>query len=198
MDQNQAKPEHETATLSEKSKNPLLIPFLIALVGVILTVSTLFLPFATATPEYREYLLASPDDYYAEEIGMTKRDAVNISLFEFWRMYAAAYRLGLSETIALVCLIIISVFAGFVLLTLLFVVLKKATPAIIFDILSFAVLRLIRWDFSDRGVLPDSMHDWGIASLIAYVGMIIVIVGALLLLIAKVKAKRAAMACISE
>ena len=125
MDQNQAKPKHETATLSEKSKNPLLVPFLIALVGVILTVSTLFMPFATATPEYREYLLTSPDDYYAEEIGMTRSDAVNISLFEFGRMYAAAYRLGFSETIALACLIIISAFAGFVLLTLLFVVLRQ-------------------------------------------------------------------------
>lgn len=174
----------------EQNKNKLLIPFVVTLVGALMLLATLFLPFASATEDYRERLQKHPDSMYAEEISMTNEDAVNISLFEFGRMYAAAADMGISKGIAIVCLVLLSVFAILVILTALFSALKKPIAAIIFNLLSFGTFLAIKWDFADRGVLPSSRYDWGIAQVACYIGVIAGMAGAILLLTARIKEKR--------
>ena len=182
--------KEEATVQPERNKNPMLIPFVIALIGSLLLIATLFLPFSSATEEYREHLQKYSEEMYAEEINMTNGDAVNLSLFEFGRMYAAAADLGMFKSIAVACLVIIAAFALFVILTALFAVLKKPVAALIFNLLSFGVFRLIKWDFEDRGVLPSSSYDWGFAEFACYIGIAIVVVGTILLLVAKLKSKR--------
>ena len=84
----------------------------------------------------------------------------------------------------------IAAFAVFALLTLLFSILRKSIPVIVFNILTFAVLRLIIWDFEDRGVISNSRYDWGIAQYIGYIGIAIVILVAVSLLFVKMKDKK--------
>ena len=84
----------------------------------------------------------------------------------------------------------IAAFAVFALLTLLFSILRKSIPVIVFNILTFAVLRLIIWDFEDRGVISNSRYDGGIAQYIGYIGIAIVMVGAVALLVVKKKDRR--------
>ena len=80
--------------------------------------------------------------------------------------------------------------AFFVLLTLLFSILRKAIPVIIFDLLTFVVFRIIQWDFEDRGVISNSKYDGGIALYIGYIGVVIVMAGAVTLLVMKIKNKK--------
>ncbi|MBQ4648519.1 MAG: hypothetical protein IJB76_05095 [Clostridia bacterium] len=185
MDKNQ-----KNALQSEKNKNSLLIPFVIALIGALLLVATIFLPFASATEEHQEYLQKHSEEMYAEEINMTNEDAVTISIFEFGRIYAAAISLERYVDIAIACLIVIVGFALLVALTTLFAVLKKAIITLIFNLLSFGAFQIIKWDFEDRGVLPSSSYDFGIAQYACYVGIIAVMVGAVALLVAKIKNKK--------
>lgn len=190
MEEKSMEEKNNTALQSVGSKNNLLLPFIAALIGSLMLILTLFLPFASAKDEYKEYLQEYSDKMYAEEINMTNGEAVHISLFEYGRMYAAAADLGMAESIAIACLVIISAFALFAILTTLFSVLKKPIAAIIFDLLAFGVFLLIKWDFRDRGVLPSNRYDWGIAEFICYIGIAVVIVGSILLLIAKIKNKK--------
>lgn len=174
------------------------LPLLIAVVGSLLLLAVLFLPFASATKENKEVLLVYADEMYASEIDMTNKDAVNISLLEFGRIYIAAAREGLYKDIAIICLVIIAVFALFAVLTVLFCSLRKPIASIIFDILSFAAFKLLMFDFKDRGVIVNNNYDFGFAEIICYLGTVIVIVGAILLIIEKVKAKKSAKTSVSE
>lgn len=173
-----------------KNKN-LLYPALVAIVGSLLLLITLILPFASASEEHKERLMSYPESMYSQEANMTNEDAVNISLVEFIKIDFAAIEVGVSEGTAIANMVVIIAFITFATLVLLFSILKKPIPALIFDIISFAVLQLIRFDFEDRGVIPSSSYDWGIAQIICYLGIVITAVGAVLLLIAKIKNKNA-------
>lgn len=174
--------------MEEKLKQ---LGFFVTLIGALLLVIAIFSPFAAATEDYKEYLQSYPDEMYAKEINMTNKDAVNISLFEFGRMYAAAAQEDIMKEIAIFYLVIILVFALFVILTLLFSVLRKPIAAIIFNLLSLGVFHLMVWDFEDRGLISGNRYTQGISSIICYIGTAIVMVGAIVLLIAKIKLKKA-------
>lgn len=167
-----------------------LYPFLAMLIGSLMLVVTLFIPFASATEDYKESLEEYFDSMYVEELNMTNEEAINISLFEFARIYSVAAEMGMSKSVSIACIVIIAAFGVFALLTLLFSALKKPIPAIVFNLLAFVVFRITKWDFEDRGVIPNSNYDWGIAQYICYIGVIVVVVGAVALLVVKIKDKK--------
>lgn len=150
----------------------------------------LFLPFASATDDFRERLMSSPDYVYSEAADMRNRDAVNLSLAEFIKIDSAAINMGMSSATATANMVVIIAFAGFAALTLLFSILKKPIPALIFDIISLAAIQLIKFDFEDRRVIPSSLYDWGAANIICYIGIAAAAAGAALLLIFKIMDKR--------
>ena len=168
----------------------LLFPLLVTVLGSILLITTVFLPFASATDNHKEYLEKYSDTLYVEEFDMTKEDAIDISLFEFLRMYSILAEKGIHKSISIACVVIISIFAGFSLLTLIFSVFKKAIPTLIFSLLSYAAFYIIKWDFKDRGVIPSNDYNWGVAEIVCYVGVIVAIIGAIALLIMKIINKK--------
>lgn len=64
------------------------------IVGAILLIISVFIPFASSKDEYRKSLMNNPDSVYSEEAGMTNKDAVNISLAEFIKIDSAAADMG--------------------------------------------------------------------------------------------------------
>lgn len=174
----------------KKNKNSILIFWAIALVGALFLISTIFWPFASATEDFREYLQEESEEMYAEEIDMTNEDAEDLSLLEFGKIYSNASELDADEEMAIACLVVIAAFIIFAVLTTLFIALKKPIVAIIFNLLSFGVFQIIKWDFEDRGVIPSRYYDWGFAETACCIGVAIVMIGSILLLIAKIKAKR--------
>lgn len=169
------------------SNKLLVISFVAVLLGSLMLIASVFLPFASARKEYRDYLHEEADQIYVGEINMTNADAVDISLIEFVRMATVAKDIEGSKEYAITTMVIISTYALFTLLTTLFSLLKKPIATAIFSILAFGVFMLNKWDFEDRGVIPSGTYDWGSAEVVCYVGVAIVIIGSILLRAAKKK-----------
>ena len=109
---------------------------------------------------------------------------------KYARIYAAgAKSLEAVKAVAIMGIIIISAYALFAVLTLLMTILKKSIAVIVFDILTLLDFWLIRFDFSDRGVIPSSRYDWGIASYLPYFLGVVVLAGAIWMLVEKKKMK---------
>ncbi len=122
---------------------------------------------------------------------MTNEDAVNISLFEYLRMYSEAIDIDGYQGYAIIYTVVIGLMALFSLLTLLFVILKKPIAYLVFDCITFGVFCLLNWDFEDRGIVSNSRYDFGTAYYLYYIGAILLIVGAVWFIISKSKEKKA-------
>lgn len=169
----------------------LLIPFVLVLICSVVMITTLFMPYATASDEYSKVLNAYPDEVVYEGFDMVAEDMTNISMVE----YANVYR-TLSEQIwgnssyGIFYVILVALIGGLSLLTLLFAILKKPIAIMIFDILAFGVFSVQNWDYKDRGVIPSSSYDWGMAYYIFYIVAVLALIGAIWMLIIKVKNKK--------
>lgn len=177
-------------TETDGKKKIIVVSFLAMLIGSIMLIITLFVPFAAATDDHREDLEKYANTVSIEELDITNEQLLDVSLFKFARIYSALSGMEISRDISISCIAMISVFAFFALLTLLFSILRKAIPVIIFDLLTFVVFRIIQWDFEDRGVISNSKYDGGIALYIGYIGVVIVMAGAVTLLVMKIKNKK--------
>lgn len=177
-----------------KRKNNIL-PFIVTLIGSVIIIIAFFLPYTSATDNYREYLENNPDEMYAEEINMQNENAIGISMIEYAKIFGyAATEMDdeWSQEVGIADLTVIVLIALFSLLTLLFSAIKKPVPTIIFNLLNFAAFRLLSWDFEDRGVIPNGNFDWSISYYIYHICALIIIAGSVWMLIAKRQAKKEA------
>ena len=151
-------------------------------------VTVFFLPWASADAAYRAAAARMPDAWYVEDAGLTVSDAADLSLMEYAHVYGMAGELGLSGIFEIYAPI---TYAGLACagLALLFAALGKAVPAGVFGLLGCGVLCALRWDSSDRGVLPNGTHDWGVASELFVPAAAILVIVAIVLAVAKHKAK---------
>lgn len=170
-------------------------PRLITVIGALLLLVMMILPFASAEKEYKERLKKYEDKYYVKEIEMTNKEAVNLSLVEFMKVYI--YMAGdessgtTSKQIAILCVGLISAYGAFALFTLLLALKRKPIGVILFDLLTMGVLWLIQFDFRDRRMIPSNRYHGGMAYYLAYVVGVAVLVGAVWLFVEKRKAKKA-------
>lgn len=171
-------------------KKKMLLPSIIALIGALLLVVTIIVPFASATEDFEEYLeyLDDRDIEYGKELGMTNEEQIDLSLVEYAVGYARLAEQGWSEGIIYVC--VIAIFCLFILLTILCTGLKKPIGIIIFDILSLGMFLLIQWDFDERGVVPGYHYDLGTAHYFCYLGFAVALAGAIYLIATKRNLKK--------
>ncbi|MGN0395718.1 MAG: hypothetical protein ACI4EF_10160 [Coprococcus sp.] len=169
-------------------------PVLVTIMGAVLMLLMLFLPYASATEDYEERLKKNKDEIYLEEIGMTNADVVNMSLFEFEKIYVEAASQGIYKEISITCIVIISIFTGCAVLTLLMALIKKPIGIIFLDLLTMGAFKVICYDFEYRGVIPSSKFNWGIVHYLVYGIGVIIFAGAIWLFIEKRKAKKLAKA----
>lgn len=171
------------------SKNTV-YPFWITLAGALLMAVMLFLPYASATEDFEKELMESPEQTFSMSTEMTNEEVVNLSLFDYLKIDCAGMDYAVTKAVAIANLVIISVFGVFVLLTILMAVLKKPIATIVFDVLSIIAFAVIHFDFSDRGIIPSSKYDWGIANYLTFILGAVVLAGAVWLFIEKRKAKK--------
>ena len=149
------------------------------IVAALLLVAAFFLPYASGTQEFREGLSSMSANPYSETLGMSNENLADISLFEYVRIYSASGELGMGDAFAAVYVPLTVAPAVLGVLTLLFAALRKPIPSIVFSVLTVALSFLLNWDFEDRGVIPGSNYDWGIARWVYLVAGIAVIACAL-------------------
>ena len=121
---------------------------------------------------------------------MTVSDATDISLLEYAQVYGS---MGEGTAWQIYMIIMYGVLAVSVV-TLLLAALGKPVGASIMAVLVLAGSRLLVWDFGDRGVLPNSTHDWGIAPTIYIIAFVILLAAAVWLFVMKRKVKAGASA----
>ena len=115
---------------------------------------------------------------FAEEIDMTNKEAVNISLIEYAKMYGyvATSMDGRDQQQGILSLVLIIAMGVFSILTLIFAIMKKSIRTIVFDCFSFLFFFLYIFDLKDRGVLPSDDYNYGIAYYLYIIFSIIIII----------------------
>lgn len=173
-----------------KKKNVFLAVTVAAILASLMIAVSFFLPYASANAEYREQLDSVPNGVTIPGLDMSADDMKDISLFEFVKIFSSAEALGQPTDTATIH-IVLDVFLGiFALGNILFSVLRKPVPLLIFNGLTFGVFSLISWDFKDRGALPSVTYDIGIAHYIYYICAAVVLVSAIVMLVLKIQQKK--------
>ena len=167
------------------------VPLIIALIGTIMMVAAIFLPYATATETHAEALKKYQDEVIYKDFDMSAKDIMNISMVE----YAVVYS-NLSEQFwgdsapGMIYVAFVVLIGGGSLFAVLVTVLKKPIAALIFDVLAFGVFALQNWDHAERGVIPSSSYDWGAAYYIFYIAAGMAFAGSVWMLATKIQANR--------
>ena len=126
-----------------------------------------------------------------EEIEMAAGEVVNISMVEYASLYSKmSEQLFGNSGFGVFYAVLVVLIGLFAALTVVFSVIKKPIPVIVFSVLSFAVFSIQNWDYTDRGVIPSDSYNWGLAYYIFYVAFVLLIGGAVWLIVAKAKSKK--------
>lgn len=161
---------------------------IVMVVAAAVMLAAFFLPWGSAGEDFRRAAAQMPDVWFAEEAGITAADAVDLSLLEYARAYLAIGQMG-SGNAFVVLVPIIGSAAVLSAFALLLAALGKPIGSAVFGVLTFAVSRLIVWDFTDRGVLPNATHEWGVAPTVYIVAAVALVASAAWMVVERHRAK---------
>ena len=168
-------------TLNEKLK----LPFIVALIGLLILVIGMFLPYITAVGEMGEYIEKYPDRIEIKDLELTASDLKDIPVISVSQIITGIY----GEDDGAIANVIVMVFGGFLALTVLFVILKKPIAIMIFDLLAFGSFSFLNFAMKEDFIDPDK-YAWGIGYTIIQVGVAIVFATAIWMLVKKIIVKR--------
>ena len=168
-------------TLNEKLK----LPFIVALIGVLILVIGIFLPYITAVGEMGEYIEKYPDRIEIKDLELTASDLKDIPVISVSQIITGIY----GEDDGAIANVIVMVFGGFLALTALFVILKKPIAVMIFDLLSYGVFAFLRAYMKEDFIDPDK-YAWGIGYAIIQVAVAVVLAAAIWMLVKKIVVKK--------
>lgn len=156
------------------------IPFIVALIGVLVMVAAMFLPYMTAQGKLAEYI---------ELIDSTELEIENISpspsVISVSKVISTIY----GEDDGKIAEIIVLVLSGFVALTALFVLFKNPIAIMIFDLLAFGSFSFLNFAMKEDFIDPDK-YAWGIGHAAIQVVIAVVFAAAIWMLVKKIIAKR--------
>lgn len=168
-------------TLNEKLK----VPFIVALIGVLILVIGMFLPYITAVGEMGEYIEKYPDRIEIKDLELTASDLKDIPVISVSQIITGIY----GEDDGAIANVIVIAFCGFVALTALFVILKKPIAVMIFELLSYGVFAFLSAYMKEDFIDPDK-YAWGIGYAFIQIAIAVVFAAAIWMLVKKVITKR--------
>lgn len=145
---------------------------IIAVIGAVCMLLTVFLPYSTATQKQKDNLNRYPDAVLYEELGITAKDMLDLSLLEYTRVYNSDTSLG--SDVGVLYIVLLAVMGVMTLLALLKTIKGKPIGSIVFTGISLVAFLLLRFDFVDRGVIPSESYTWGFGYYLFYIGAIAV------------------------
>ena len=159
------------------------LPRLIVLIAALAMLLSVFLPQATATGERAEWINEYSDTVVDAELGFTAAELRHVSALEFARI--------LSEQSAFYTVIFILLLV-LCAATVLFALLGRAIPVLVFDVLSLGMFYLHVADYRLRGYVPSERYRWGIGHYLFVVMAAVAFGCAVWLLVKKVQLKKGA------
>ena len=163
----------------------LLLPFIVSLIGVLIIVIALFLPYMTAVGELAEYIEKYPDNIEIEEFDMTASDLKDIPMMSMGRIAASAY----NEEEGILFNVIVIVFASLSALTALFVILKKPIAVMVFELIAFGSFTVLNMA-TKADFFGADKYAWGIGYYAIVIAFAIVFASAIWMLVKKIAAKK--------
>ena len=170
---------------------PMTLPRVFAIAAAALALAAFFLPYISATDEFRAYLGIQADEKMFETADLTIGEMADMSLYTYGRVYyQAGEEIFHSKQSGIFYGVLLFSVAAFAALMILFALGKKPVFLLICDLLMAGCFYLINWDFLDRGIMPDSRRVWGISHSLYYPLAAVIAVCAVWMFFAKRKAKR--------
>jgi len=151
----------------EREKILKLVIIIVCVIGFI----GLILPYGVSIGEYKEYLQKYPDAMNIEEINLTNKDAVNISIIENFKMHSYNMNMYDDEEGTFIFILTIVLIASIVLV-LVFTIVNKRVLSIIFGLLLLGSSYLINLDTNLSG---SESYTYGI-SFYLYPGIAAVVI----------------------
>lgn len=157
-----------------------------AAIGNALMLLCIFLPYACAAKDssYRTY----PDEM---SDGVRAGDLADPSMIKFVTLYNKLKdSVSNGSSIAAIVTVIVVAIAVVAIAALVFALVDKGIPVLVFDIIAFVLFLLLNWDFTDRGVVPSDDYSWGAGYYLFFVAVIVAVVGSIWMIVAKRQAKK--------
>lgn len=169
------------------NKSILTPPFVLSLIGALAMIVSLLLPYASVTKESGMRELENVDLG-----GITSSEVLDPSMVKFATSYSKLAKAGFgSEAIATVTIVLTCLIAACAVLALLFALLRKGVPTLVFGVLAFLLFLAQNWDFSDRGVVPSDTYDWGLGYYVFFLAAVLLAAGSIWMIYAKHALKKA-------
>lgn len=169
------------------------LPALVSLFAAVVMLLCLLLPYAVSTGAWDEMLEQNTDTVVSTEWGMTGKDMQSMSATTLTLKLNDYYRSVQEELSGVIMLSLLIACAFFCLLTILFSLMDKAIPTMVFALLSagpFSLLSVIMHQDWSIGV-DAGTYAWGVGYYLFFAAVVVTVGGAVWLLVEKIKDKKA-------
>lgn len=163
----------------------LTIPFVVTLIGVLLIIVGLFLPYMTAVGEMAEYIENNPDRIEIKDLNLTASDLADISILSVNKLITGVY----GEDDGEIANIIVMVLGGFLAMTMLFTLLKKPIAVMIFDLFTCGTFFFLGFLMKEDFITADT-YAWGIGYYAFLISAVVVFAAAIWMLVKKISVKK--------
>lgn len=167
-------------------------PRILMVFAALALVAAFFLPFISATDDYRERLLQNPDAVQYDKLPLTNAQVADLSLCEYALCYFQGESLGMNATTATFYAVLCGAPLVLAALALLLSGLGKPIGNIAMLAPLVTVVAMIVWDFGDRRIVYDGGNmAFGFAQYVYYAAAAISLVCSIWLFAEKRRAKKA-------
>ena len=167
------------------------LPGTIAMVLALIAVAALFLPYISATEEYREYIAAYKDEKIYESSDLTVGDLEHMSLYTYAKVYIqSGEEIFRSAAGGYVTGGIYASVGLFALLTALAAWRKKPVLTFLMNACMGGAFYSVNWDILSRGIMPDSDRIWGMSYYLYYPLAGFIAIAAIWMLVVKIQMKK--------
>ncbi len=174
--------------INENKKEMSMTPFVVMLIGVIVMVVALILPYVTAVGNLADYIEKNPDRVENESLELTASDLANVPVVS-----ASNIVIGLfGEDEGIIAKVIVAVLGSCTALTVLFVMIKKPVVVIIFDLLTCGVFFFLNFMMRETFIVSEETYAWGIGYYVLIIAAIIAFAGAVWMIVTNINIKREA------
>ena len=167
------------------------LPRIIAMIMAFIAIVGFFLPFISATQNYRDYMAEQSENKPFDGVDITVQEIMDMSLFKYAKVYFqggdtffSSGGMGLFYGV-LMCLI-----PGLALLVLLVAWRERPVLTLILDLLMGGAFYIVNWDFVDRGIMPSGDRVWAIAHHLYYPLAAVIAVCAVWMFVVKRRMKK--------
>ena len=161
------------------------IPLIVVLIGIIVIITSMFLPYISAQGKLAEYIDNNPDRIESKTLNLTAGDLKDVSIISVSKLITGAY----GEDDGKIAEVIVLLFSGLVAVTTLFVLLKKPIAIIIFDLLAYGAFSFLNMAIQEDFIDPDK-YAWGIGYHIILLATVAILASAVWMLVKKIVAKK--------